>query len=152
MASMKQILVATDGSPAAREAVELGIDLAVEHGGDITFLRVLATDYTATRMGPIRPAARRLGGQGDDPALNEARALAKERGIEARVARVAGEPAKAIAAFADELDADLLVLGSRGLGPVTGALAGSVSHALLKRLKRPVVIVPAKHGDVAAAA
>jgi nucleotide-binding universal stress UspA family protein len=152
MASMKQILVATDGSPAAREAVELGIDLAVERGGDITFLRVLATDYTATRMGPIRPAARPLGGQGDDPALNEARALAEERGIDARVARVAGEPAKAIAAFADELDADLLILGSRGRGPVTGALAGSVSHALLKRLKRPVVIVPAKRQDLAAAA
>jgi nucleotide-binding universal stress UspA family protein len=152
MPSMKQILVATDGSPAARQAVELGIELAVEHGGDITILRVLATDYTATRMGPVRPAARRLGGQGDDPALNEARALAEERGIDARVARVAGEPAKAIAAYADELDADLLVLGSRGLGPVTGALAGSVSHALLKRLTRPVMIVPAKRGDVAAAA
>jgi nucleotide-binding universal stress UspA family protein len=152
MASMKQILVATDGSPAARQAVELGIDLAVEHGGDITFLRVLATDYTATRMGPIRPAARRLGGEADDAALHEARALAEERGIDARVARVAGDPAKAIAAFADELDADLLVLGSRGLGPVTGALAGSVSHALLKRLRRPVVIVPAERGDIAAAA
>jgi nucleotide-binding universal stress UspA family protein len=151
MASMNQILVATDGSPAAREAVALGIELAVEHGGDITFLRVLATDYTATRMGPVRPAARRLG-KGDDPALNEARALAEERGLDARVVRVAGEPATAIAAYADELDADLLVLGSRGLGPVTGALAGSVSHALLKRLTRPVVIVPAKRGDVAAAA
>jgi nucleotide-binding universal stress UspA family protein len=150
MASMNQILVATDGSPAAREAVALGIELAVEHGGDITFLRVLATDYTATRMGPVRPAARRLG-KGDDPALNEARALAEERGLDARVVRVAGEPATAIAAYADELDADLLVLGSRGLGPVTGALAGSVSHALLKRLTRPVVIVPAKRGDVAAA-
>ena len=152
MASMKRILVATDGSPAAREAVELGIDLAVEHGGDLTFLRVLATDYTATRMGPVRPVARRLGGQEDDAALNEARVLAEERAIDARVARVAGEPAKAISAFADDVDADLLVLGSRGLGPVTGALAGSVSHALLKRLKRPVVVVPAKRGDVAAAA
>jgi nucleotide-binding universal stress UspA family protein len=152
MASMKRILVATDGSPAARGAVERGIDLAVEHGGEITFLRVLATDYTATRMGPVRPAARRLRGQGDDPALDEARSLAEERGIDASVVHVAGDPAKAIAAYADELGADLVVLGSRGLGPVTGALAGSVSHALLKRLKRPVLIVPAKRGDVAAAA
>jgi nucleotide-binding universal stress UspA family protein len=152
MASMKQILVATDGSPAAREAVERGIDLAVERGGEITFLRVLATDYTATRIGPVRPAARRLSGAGDDPALNEARARAQERGMQARLVRVAGEPAKAIAAYAEELDADVVVLGSRGLGPVTGVLAGSVSHALLKRLKRPVLIVPAKRGDVAVAA
>ena len=152
MASMKRILVATDGSPAAREAVELGIDLAVEHGGEITFLRVLATDYTAARMGPVRPAARRLRGEGDDRALNEARSLAGERGIDASVVRVAGDPAKAIAAYADELGADLVVLGSRGFGPVTGALAGSVSHALLKRLKRPVVVVPAKRGDVVSAA
>ncbi len=152
MAPLKQILVATDGSPAAREAVELGIDLAADHGGMITFLRVVPTDWTATRMGPVRPAVRRLGGEREDAALNEARALAEERGVAARLVRLVGEPARAIAAYSDDLDADLVVLGSRGLGPVTGALAGSVSHALLKRLNRPVVVVPAKRRDVATAA
>ena len=149
---MKEILVATDGSPAAREAVEVGIDFAAEYGSRVTFLRVFAADWTATRMGPVRPAARPLGGEADDPVLNDARARAEERGIEARLARVAGDPAKAIAAYADKVDADLVVLGSRGLGPVTGTLARSVSRAVLKRLKRPVMVVPARPEGVAAAA
>ena len=149
---MKEILVATDGSPAARQAVEVGIDLAAEHGAHVTFLRVFATDWTASRMGPVRPAARPLRGEGDDPVLNDARERAEERGIDSAVVRVAGHPAKAIAAYADKVEADLLVLGSRGLGPVTGALTGSVSHAVLTRLKRPVVVVPARREGVAKAA
>jgi nucleotide-binding universal stress UspA family protein len=149
---MKEILVATDGSPAAREAVEMGIDLAAEQGARVTFLRVFATDWTATRMGPVRPAARPLSGEDDDPVLKDARARAEQRGIEATVARVAGEPAKAIAAYAEKTEADLLVLGSRGLGSATGALRGSVSHGVLKRLKRPVLAVPARRERVAAAA
>jgi nucleotide-binding universal stress UspA family protein len=150
--TMKEILVATDGSPAAREAAEMAIDLAAEHGARVRFLRVVATDWTATRMGPVRPAARPLGGEDDDPVLKDARGRAEERGIDTTVARVAGEPAKAITAYADKVDADLLVLGSRGLGPATGALRGSVSHAVLKRLKRPVLVVPTRPEGVARAA
>ena len=149
---MKEILVATDGSPAAREAVEVGIDLAAEDGAHVTFLRVFPTDWTATRMGPVRPAARPLGGEDHDPVLNDARGRAEERGIDAAIARVAGDPAKAIAAYADKVEADLLVLGSRGLGPTTGALRGSVSRAVLKRLKRPVLVVPTRRERVARAA
>ena len=59
---MKEILVATDGSPAAREAVQVAIDLAAEHGARVTFLRVFTTDWTASRMGRVRPTARPLAG------------------------------------------------------------------------------------------
>lgn len=53
-----------------------------------------------------------------------------------------GPPARAIVAAADARDADEIVVGSRGFGPVRGVL-GSVSHAILHETDRVVVVIPA---------
>jgi nucleotide-binding universal stress UspA family protein len=53
-----------------------------------------------------------------------------------------GPPARAIVAAADARDADEIVIGSRGFGPMRGVL-GSVSHALLHETDRVVVVIPA---------
>ena len=53
-----------------------------------------------------------------------------------------GPPARAIVAAADARDADEIVIGSRGFGPVRGVL-GSVSHAVLHETDRVVVVIPA---------
>lgn len=53
-----------------------------------------------------------------------------------------GPPARAIVAAADARDADEIVIGSRGFGPIRGAL-GSVSHAVLHETDRVVVVIPA---------
>jgi nucleotide-binding universal stress UspA family protein len=39
-------------------------------------------------------------------------------------------------------DADLIVLGTRGLGTVSGALLGSVTHHVVHHATRPAVVVP----------
>jgi nucleotide-binding universal stress UspA family protein len=57
---------------------------------------------------------------------------------------VPGEPVEALCAAADE--AELLVLGSRGLGGLAGFLAGSVSLAVLARTRQPVVLVRPDNG------
>jgi nucleotide-binding universal stress UspA family protein len=41
----------------------------------------------------------------------------------------------------------MIVVGSRGLGAVTGALLGSVSSAIIHRADRPVLVVPGVTGD-----
>jgi hypothetical protein len=41
---MNRIVIATDGSAPAKEAVEVGLELAVEHGADVTFVHVLRRD------------------------------------------------------------------------------------------------------------
>jgi nucleotide-binding universal stress UspA family protein len=65
-----------------------------------------------------------------------------ERNFELETSLLEGPPARAIVAAADARDADEIVIGSRGFGPVRGVL-GSVSHALLHETDRVVVVIPA---------
>ena len=61
---------------------------------------------------------------------------------------VAGEVAEAILAEAARLDADLIVCGTRGRGPVAGWLLGSTSRALLQNSTRPILLIPANDIDI----
>ena len=54
-----------------------------------------------------------------------------------------GDTVDEIVAFADSHDVDLIVVGSRGRGAISGALLGSVSRGILGESKRPVLIVRA---------
>ena len=52
-----------------------------------------------------------------------------------------GRPDAEIVALAEELSAGLIVLGSRGLGPLRSALMGSVSHSVVRHAHCPVLVV-----------
>jgi nucleotide-binding universal stress UspA family protein len=70
------------------------------------------------------------------------RALAQEAGVEKlRLFTKGGQPARGIVAFAEEHKADLIVVGSRGLGSVEGFLVGSVSHKITSLADCPVLVV-----------
>lgn len=76
----------------------------------------------------------------------------RERGISLElVSRVSyRDPAEVVADVASEFDADLIVCGTRGYGPLSGALLGSFSHRLLRTARCPVLAVPAaKEASVA---
>src|SRR5262245_8058101 len=142
--TMKRILIATDGSPAALQAVELGLELAEEHDSQVTFVHVApAADVLPSGgfalAGPVS-VPHELG-EPDQEALDEALALAEQRGIPALRRLLVGSAATQIVAYADEIDADLIVVGSRGLGAVEGALLGSVSRKILRDANRPVLVV-----------
>ena len=72
---MKKIIIATDGSPSAQEAVGVGIELAAEQGAAVTFVHVLPADefVVAGRMGHI-PKAHRVDMDESEVALHEAAA------------------------------------------------------------------------------
>ena len=141
---MRKILIATDGSPAALQAVELGLELAEEQHAQPTFVHVApAADVLPVAgfgmAGPVSVPHELA--EEDRSSLDEAVRLAEQRGLDARTKLLAGDPAREIVAFADEIDADLIVVGSRGLGTIGSALLGSVSHKLLHEAKRPVMVV-----------
>jgi nucleotide-binding universal stress UspA family protein len=138
---MKTILLATDGSDDASEALEFAERLCRELGAQLEVLTV--------KPAPI------LGRAGASPPILEveepggaehiAAAAADEAvavGVPARSHVAHGDPAEMIVTAGDALGAELIVVGSRGLGAVAGSLLGSVSHELIKRSHIPVTIVP----------
>jgi nucleotide-binding universal stress UspA family protein len=139
---MKKILIATDGLPASREAAAFGLELAQEHAAEVTFLHVVPVLDRAVAAGIGFPAAvPHQVDEVDRRPLEDALALAAEQDVDANAELLAGEPVDEIVAYADSLDADLIVLGSRGRGAVATALLGSVSRGVLHEAHRPVLVV-----------
>lgn len=76
-----------------------------------------------------------------DLALEGGAALLTRAGVEPEEMLLAvGDPAEALDQLAGEHDAGLVVVGTRGRGAVGGALLGSVSRALARRISRPLLI------------
>jgi nucleotide-binding universal stress UspA family protein len=73
--------------------------------------------------------------------LRSALEQAHERVLAAQAELLVGYVPAQIARLADDLDADMIVVGSRSLGPLKRAVLGSVSRPLLGMTRRPVLIV-----------
>jgi nucleotide-binding universal stress UspA family protein len=143
---MKKILIATDGSESAREAVELGLELAEEQAAEITFVHVVPVLDRSFANGIGVPAAKpHQIDELDRKQLEDALAIAAERDVDATAELLAGLPTDEIVAYADSIDADLIVLGSRGRGAFATALLGSVSRGVLHEARRPVLVVRGAH-------
>ncbi|MBX7554670.1 universal stress protein [Streptomyces sp. NPDC004232] len=120
---------------AAREAVRRGLPLRVVHAWRYT--EQLATADRSAQHGWV-----------SDGVTQAVRGVAeRHRGLDPAVDVVEGDPVHALARAASE--AEMLVLGSRGHGPVVGFLLGSVGQQVIAEASRPVVLVRA--GDEPAA-
>ena len=75
-----------------------------------------------------------------DAALAPARATLDAAGYAYEVHQLVGEPGPTIAALADTIGADLIVMGTRGLSAQTGALLGSVAQRALEHAAVPVLL------------
>jgi nucleotide-binding universal stress UspA family protein len=139
---MKQILVATDGSPSAQEAIEVGLELAKEQGADVTFVHITDPDeYRGGKGSGGHALAHTEPVDDSEVVLKAAAQAAEEAGVSYALERVAGETVESIVAVAETIDADLIVVGSRGRSAVATALLGSISHGVLRHAKRPVLVV-----------
>ena len=145
--TMKKILIATDGSESAHEALEFGLELAIEQGAT-PFLVHVAPAVEVLPFGSFGVAAPTVPHELDEQdraSLKEAAETAAQRGIDAKTELLLGNPADEIVAFGDTIDADLIVVGSRGHGALASALLGSVSRSVLHESRRPVLVVRGAH-------
>lgn len=114
----RNILVGYDGSGPARRALDIAADLA-GYGSTLAVVSV------------------RTEGSQDAAALDDAREHLLRRQISARYLQPVGVPAEALVAAAEELGADLVVVGRRTHGPIPG----SVSRAVVRTAPCDVLVV-----------
>ena len=139
---MNKILVATDGSDSAAEAVEFGIELAAEHRAELILVHVVpALDIVPVSGFGIGGAFPHEPSIEDRAVLDDAAAIAEEHDVRSTTVLLAGDTVDEIVAYADSHDVDLIVVGSRGHGTIANALLGSVSRGVLAESKRPVMVV-----------
>jgi nucleotide-binding universal stress UspA family protein len=145
--TMKKILIATDGSDSGHEALEFGLDLAAEQDAS-TFVVHVAPAVDVMPYASFAVAAPTVPhelSEHDREPLNEAVEIAAEKDLDVKTELLKGNPADEIVAFADTIDADLIVVGSRGHGAIASALLGSVSRGVLHESRRPVLVVRGTH-------
>lgn len=142
-----KILVPFDGSTGAEEALSKACELARLTGGQILILTVyrhqamLEASLSMVRVEEPANLDDVLRGHATEVA-EHAKALATDARVERVRAFVkAGQPARTIIEFARDRGADLIVIGSRGLGSVERYLLGSVSHKVTGLAQCPVLVV-----------
>ncbi len=139
---MERILIAIDGSPASDEAVELGVELAAEQHAAVTFVHVVRPlDVVPMNCFGLAAGARPHDVTEEErQPLVEAKAAAERQGVHATAKLLVGDVVDEIVAYADNLDADLIVIGSRGHGTTD-------QRAARQRLPRRPLRVEASRRD-----
>lgn len=137
------IVVGTDGSATAAKAVEHAATLAVLTEAHLHI--AMATPSIPMLVAPDMVIATAEWGtateQATRAALEAAAEIATAAGAEATTHQLAGDPADALLSLCDDLDADLLVVGSRGMHGARRFLLGSVSSRCAHHADRSVLIV-----------
>jgi nucleotide-binding universal stress UspA family protein len=144
-----KILLATDGSREAKLALASAADLSEKTASELHVVYVghmPLVSYESPGATTLDPDLwRRLQEDAEEEArikLDEQAQRVRESGGELAEAHARlGRPDAEIVGLADELGAGLIVLGSRGLGPLRRALMGSVSDSVVRHAHCPVLVV-----------
>jgi nucleotide-binding universal stress UspA family protein len=143
------ILVPYDGSELAARAIPVAAGLAKRHGARIEFVTVSEPRLPMPAGEGALVFDRRLDDdiaaalQEDLDALGS-RFAADHPGIDVSTRLRRGRAAPEIAAHAEETGADLVVLTTHGRGGLSRLWLGSVTEGLLRRLRIPVLVLPAE--------
>ena len=138
-----KILVATDGSQYSDKALEYAVNIAKVFGAKLYIIHVVEEDKVALASSAIPITTNiiddlvRIGNE----ILSRAREYAKSRGIDAEVILARGNAADKILETADKINADLIIVGSRGLKGLARFLLGSVSERVVRHSNKPVLVV-----------
>jgi nucleotide-binding universal stress UspA family protein len=134
----KSIVVGTDGSTTAERAVAQAAELAADEGARLVIVSAFQSTGGVTSGVEAERVPRDIRHTLTDRAQTEelaerGRAIARERGVgKVVVQALEGDPSRALLEAAKDFDADLIVVGSKGLTShahfILGSVASSVAH------------------------
>src|SRR5215218_2149970 len=145
----KKILLATDGSEEAELATRAAVELAEGTGSELHVVYVEPLPDFMKKNGAGTPGYdcqlyKMIEREGRETLRKLVWRVKVAGGSVAEAHLRMGAVAEEIVAFADELEVDLIIVGSRGLRGIKRALAGSVSERVFRHAHRPVMVVRAK--------
>jgi nucleotide-binding universal stress UspA family protein len=125
------IVVGSDDSNTARQAVVTAADIAQMSGG--TLVIVTAFDPKSVRVQDL-PSDLRLSTtvHPADVLLNSLARIGQERGVAVSLEAITGSPAEGVVKVAEQVGADLIVVGNRGMKGtrrVLGSIPNSIAHS-----------------------
>ena len=131
--AMHEIGVGYDGSPESKHALELARGLSAETGAKLSAFEAVAMPVSGYVAG------RQLLKDAVEAVLNEARETISKLGdVEGHA--TLGDPAEELSLYSASLD--LLVVGSRGYGPIGRLIHGSTSQRLAHMARCPLLVLP----------
>ncbi|BAY61257.1 hypothetical protein NIES22_13180 [Calothrix brevissima NIES-22] len=133
----KTVLFPIDQSREAREAADVVTNVVQKYGSRLVILSVVEEPTAeAPSVDPM------VSPEVVAKLLESARALFEQQGIPAEVLEKQGKPAFTICDVADEIGADLIIMGCRGLGLTEEGATDSVTTRVINLSPCPVLIVP----------
>ena len=142
----KKILIPVDGSEHSVLACESAIAIAKGGGGGEEIVLLSCYEVRSARIGASSAKGEivnELEAEGKKT-LAPYELLCMKAGVNYKAMVERGKPADTIVHIAKQEDCDLIVMGSRGLGKLVGAVLGSVTTTVLKDTPVPVLVVKKK--------
>jgi nucleotide-binding universal stress UspA family protein len=139
------LLICYDSSAGARHAIAHAGALLPGKHAVILNIWSLPLEMAVYGLGNVAAYSEDSQKKLAEAAAEEGCEIAREAGLVARPLVASGNlegTSRTILRVADEVDASLIIMGSRGLGGMRTLLLGSVSHGVVHHSHRPVLVVP----------
>ncbi len=133
----KTVLFPIDQSRETREAADVVANVVQKYGSRLVLLSVVEEPASDTPSGDVMSSPQTVA-----QLLENAKSVFSQQGIQAETIERQGNPAFTICDVADEMEADLIVMGCRGLGLTDEGINESVTNRVINLSPCPVLVVP----------
>ncbi len=145
MGAYKRVLVGTDGSASSYLAVDRAAAIAKDAGAQLLIAsayKPLSNKEQLEAADVLKENKYKLAGSAPaEDVLRDAVGRVQSEGLDIDTVAVQGEPVDVLIQLADKREVDLIVVGNRGMGSLTGRLLGSVPSVAAHRAPCDILIV-----------
>ncbi|OPY31131.1 MAG: Universal stress protein family protein [Methanomassiliicoccales archaeon PtaU1.Bin124] len=134
-----KLLVAVDGSQGSVKAIAKAAEMAKE---------AVAYDIVLVYVVPVKEFPAMIAESDDEAQVRHGKAIlddmlevANSNGVEARTELLRGHPAQSVLDYASSFQPSMIIVGNRGMNAARSALVGSVSSAISRKARHPVLVV-----------